>query len=119
MAATSYRLAQLGVDNTTLPSADIARRAVFARVNTTTGWLDPVVDPMDWSRQGKESPEGQSFTVILTAAHRDYSNSLASNSIPSNNFAGTRQQVGAADMQHAPMYTIAVVLGLVTACVLA
>lgn len=74
LAAVSYRLAQMKLDNSTLTQADSARRAVFAAVNTTTGWLSPVVDPYDWSKRSTRSPEGQSFVVILAASYRDYLN---------------------------------------------
>ena len=72
MAATSYRMAQLGLDNSSVASADIARRAVFANVNTTTGWLSPVVDSTNWAIQASNSSEAQSFVIILSAAYRDY-----------------------------------------------
>merc|ERR1712093_27654 len=72
MAAVSYRLAQLGIDKSTVGYANAARQAVFAGVDTTTGWLSPVVDPYDWSREGSNSAEGQAFVLMLSAAHRDY-----------------------------------------------
>jgi len=74
MASVSYRLAQLDIDTSTLRFADTARHAVFERIDGETGWLAPVVNPLDWSRQGEHSSEGQSFTLLLAASYRDYNN---------------------------------------------
>lgn len=71
-AATSYRLASMRLDSSTLSQAAVARRAAFASVNTTTGWVSPVVDPMNWFTRGDRSAEGQSFVAILAASYRDY-----------------------------------------------
>lgn len=72
MVAVSYRLGQLGLDSSTIPNAHAARKAVFAAVDPNTGWLTSVVNPRDWSSAGEESAEGQSFTLLLAAAYRDY-----------------------------------------------
>jgi hypothetical protein len=74
MAAVSYRLGQMGLDTSTINNAHAARKAVFGSVDQATGWLAPVVDPRDWSREGSESAEGQAFTLLLAAAYRDYVN---------------------------------------------
>lgn len=74
MSAVSYRLGQLGLDSSTISNAHAARKAVFGAVDQTTGWLTSVVNPRDWSVEGKESAEGQAFTLLLAAAYRDYVN---------------------------------------------
>lgn len=74
MASVSYRLAQLGLDTSTVNNAHAARKAVFGAVDTSTGWLTSVVNPRDWSVAGEESAEGQAFTLLLAAAYRDYVN---------------------------------------------
>lgn len=74
MVSVSYRMAQLGLDSSTIPNAHAARKAVFGAVDQSTGWLTQVVDPRDWSAQGQESAEGQSFTLLLAASYRDYVN---------------------------------------------
>ncbi|GAA5886905.1 hypothetical protein JCM6882_009379 [Rhodosporidiobolus microsporus] len=75
LAATAYRLAQLdpsAVSASTLRKAAIVRVAVNAGVNTTTGWLQPVVDPLSWTEQTATSPESEAFVLLLQAAWRDY-----------------------------------------------
>lgn len=74
MASVSYRLGQLGLDTSTIKNAHAARKAVFGAIDPATGWLTSVVNPRDWSAQGNESAEGQSFTLMLSAAYRDYVN---------------------------------------------
>lgn len=41
-------------------------------VSNSTGVLEQVVDPLDWSKQGQDSPEGQSFMIMAYAAHGDW-----------------------------------------------
>lgn len=43
LAAAAYRLATTGHDPSHVSSADTVRSAVFGGVNSTTGWLSPVV----------------------------------------------------------------------------
>ena len=86
-------MAQLDLDTSTLEEAHMARHAVFAGINTSTGWLAPVVNPLDWTSEGQESPEGQSFTLLLAASYRDYNNATGQTAPPkgsggSNNNGG-------------------------------
>lgn len=60
----------------------MARHAVFDRIDGETGWLAPVVNPLDWSRQGEHSSEGQSFTLLLAASYRDYNNATGQTAPP-------------------------------------
>ena len=39
---------------------------------TTDGWLEPVVNPRDFSVQGAQSPEGQAFVLMLQSAWQDW-----------------------------------------------
>ena len=79
LSATSYRMAQLGLDTSTLALADTARRSVFAGVDTTTGWVAPVVDPLNFNSLGTNSPEAQAFVIVLAAAYRDYRSTIGTN----------------------------------------
>lgn len=88
LAATAYRMAVLapatfgaGATETETGTgtggyvawADAKRREVTARIGSD-GLLYPVVNPLDWSDRtpAAESPEAQSFAVLLFAAYRDY-----------------------------------------------
>ncbi len=79
LAATAYRAAALAPETGAFPAArygawaDAKRRAVAARVGPD-GLLAPVVNPLDWGDRtpASESPEAQSFAVLLLAAYRDY-----------------------------------------------
>lgn len=78
IAAVTYRMAVLAPTLTKdhhLQFADKLRKAVIAHVDNPTGLVAPTVNSLDWksrtpSAQG--SPEGQSFTVLMYAAYRDY-----------------------------------------------
>ncbi len=45
--------------------------AVSTKVNSA-GYLNQVVDPNDFSSQGAQSPEGQSFVVLAYAAYNEW-----------------------------------------------
>ncbi|TLD39049.1 Six-hairpin glycosidase-like protein [Venturia nashicola] len=75
LAATAYRAAEL--DSKTFGHeyvhwADEKRMAVEARINPETGLLAPVINPLGWGDRtpAVESPEGQSFGIMLFAAER-------------------------------------------------
>lgn len=72
MASVSYRLAQFSLGNSTVPRAEIARQAIYRAVNSTTGVLRPVVDPLNYPNEGTMSPEGQAFVLIMEASWRDW-----------------------------------------------
>ncbi|KAF8609496.1 hypothetical protein BDV93DRAFT_485133 [Ceratobasidium sp. AG-I] len=55
-----------------LEPAALARKAVAASVDPTTGWLLNVVNPWSYSQRGTTSPEGQAFVLMLEAAARDW-----------------------------------------------
>ncbi|BGP44127.1 hypothetical protein JCM10450v2_008350 [Rhodotorula kratochvilovae] len=80
LAAAAYRLAQLGGTNSTwlLRVAATIRAAVNAKINTSTGWLSPVVNPLSFKEQSSASPEGEAFLLLLHAAWRDYTASASS-----------------------------------------
>ena len=76
LAATAYRVAALepgdfGAEYAAW--ADEKRRVVTDHIGDD-GLLYPVVNPLDWSDPvpARESPEAQSFAVLLFAAYRDY-----------------------------------------------
>ncbi|KAI5861900.1 hypothetical protein GGS23DRAFT_611022 [Durotheca rogersii] len=76
LAATAYRMARLAPAEfgaRYVRWADAKRRAAEARVDAR-GLLAPVVNPLDWRDRTprSESPEAQSFAVLMFAAHRDY-----------------------------------------------
>jgi rhamnogalacturonyl hydrolase YesR len=81
LAATAYRVAEL--DPVTFGQeyvdwADEKRVAVEARINNGTGLLAPVINPLGWGDRtpATESPEGQSFGIMLFAAERSLKGSL-------------------------------------------
>jgi len=39
---------------------------------TSDGWLTPVVNPDSFGDEGEQSPEAQAFTLMLSAAYRDW-----------------------------------------------
>ncbi|KAG9041159.1 hypothetical protein FS837_012652, partial [Tulasnella sp. UAMH 9824] len=55
-----------------------ARDLIRSRINPDDGWLDQVVDPYDWGSPGQQSPEGQSFVLLMEAGWRGWRNYLAS-----------------------------------------
>ncbi|KAK7754886.1 hypothetical protein SLS62_003200 [Diatrype stigma] len=86
LAATAYRMAVLapaafgaeagegeGEGAGYVAWADAKRREITGRIGSD-GLLYPVVNPLDWSDRtpAAESPEAQSFAVLLFAAYRDY-----------------------------------------------
>jgi hypothetical protein len=105
LASTVYRLSLLtGKSSPYIPQAERTRLALFSSTSTSTstvvfsntphftsdGWLTPVVDPDEISKEGAESPEGEAFVLMLYAAWRDWAevmgNSLSS---PSRNSSST------------------------------
>lgn len=74
LAATAYRVAALGdAQPGYVAWADEKRRAVTNRIGDD-GLLYPVINPLNWGDRtpSGESPEAQSFAVMLFAAYRDY-----------------------------------------------
>ncbi|KAF8317432.1 hypothetical protein DL93DRAFT_2165682 [Clavulina sp. PMI_390] len=88
LAAGTFRLAQILHSSSRSPysfmattrspnvwAAEQARQYIVNHVDTTTGILGPIVNPLDWSSQlqaGGTSPEGQAFVLMLQAAYRDW-----------------------------------------------
>lgn len=75
LTATTYRMVQLepaefGPEY--LHWADSKRHAITERIGAD-GLLSPVVNPLDWSDRtpATESPEAESFAVLMFAAYRD------------------------------------------------
>ena len=101
LASTVYRHALLTRTYRHLPQAEFVRRALWAPssapsasfsqdplfsqntsfTNSNTlenmthfdgnGWLTPVVNPHSFGVEGRESPEGQAFVVMMYSAWRD------------------------------------------------
>ncbi|KAK7516831.1 hypothetical protein IWZ03DRAFT_379159 [Phyllosticta citriasiana] len=82
LAATAYRM--VVIDSTMFPPevygawADEKRGAVEAVVDSRTGVVGQVVNPLDWGdrRPAARSPEAQSFFIMMVAAWRDYVGSV-------------------------------------------
>lgn len=78
IASVAYRMAVLAPDVTKqhhIAFADKLREAVEAHADNATGVVAPTVNPLDWKSRipsVEGSPEGQSFAVLMFAAHRDY-----------------------------------------------
>ncbi|GAA6035489.1 hypothetical protein JCM8097_000277 [Rhodosporidiobolus ruineniae] len=85
LAASAYRLATLNstaISQDTLDSAATIRAAVNGKVNTQTGWVAPVVNPLSFKDQSSTSPEGEAFVLLLQAAWRDYIEASSASSGP-------------------------------------
>ncbi|KAI0006569.1 hypothetical protein F4779DRAFT_558454 [Xylariaceae sp. FL0662B] len=79
LAATAYRLARLSpvdFDPRYVLWADRKRAEITKRIGSD-GLLAPVVNPLNWNDRtpAKESPEAQSFAILMFAAHRDLTKS--------------------------------------------
>ncbi|GJJ14119.1 hypothetical protein Clacol_008376 [Clathrus columnatus] len=73
LAASTYRLAVLEGIYHNLPHAEKSRKTLSTSSHITSeGWLTPVVDPINWTNEGSDSPEGQAFVVEMTAAWKDW-----------------------------------------------
>jgi len=77
MASTVYRLAVLSSYEHNVPNAELLRKSISAtNVSSpnidSNGWLTPVVNPNDFNVVGSQSPEAQSFVLILHAAWTDW-----------------------------------------------
>lgn len=78
LAAGTFRLAALVFGTSNAPYVNVAaaekgREWVIAQIGSD-GWLRNVVDPYDWHKEQSagQSPEGQSFVLMLQAAYRDW-----------------------------------------------
>lgn len=74
LAASTYRFAALTGKTSLIPAANKALQLVDASLNAT-GWLTNMVDPLTFNTpapSGGDSPEGQSFVLLLHSAWRDY-----------------------------------------------
>ncbi|GAA5861638.1 hypothetical protein JCM1840_005216 [Sporobolomyces johnsonii] len=74
ISSVAYRLAQLGFEQSAhnLETAGKIRAAVYAGINTTTGWVSPVVNPVGWTEQISASPESLAFVLLLDSAYKAY-----------------------------------------------
>ncbi|OTB14859.1 hypothetical protein K445DRAFT_384246 [Daldinia sp. EC12] len=77
LAATAYRMAQLEPNDfgsKYTKWADSNREVIMEKISSD-GLLSPVINPLNWKDRtpGKESPEAQSFAVLMLAAYRDFS----------------------------------------------
>ncbi|KAI1388368.1 uncharacterized protein F4822DRAFT_443398 [Hypoxylon trugodes] len=76
LTATAYRMAQLepaDFGNNYISWADSKRQAITDKISSD-GLLSPVINPLNWKDKtpATESPEAQSFAVLMFAAHRDF-----------------------------------------------
>ncbi|GAA5963320.1 hypothetical protein JCM21900_006556 [Sporobolomyces salmonicolor] len=75
LASAAYRLAVLDPSrdySSLLATAAKIRKAVNRGVSASTGWVSPVVNPLDFSKQGSDSPESEAFVLLLEAAWQDW-----------------------------------------------
>lgn len=101
MAASVYRLASL-TSASSVSSAETFYSALSngtsspSSINNHTvginsaGWLNPVVNPTSFSDLGTESPEGQSFVLMLEAARKDWQSAGSKGQNGGNGAAGRR-----------------------------
>ncbi|ORY70272.1 uncharacterized protein BCR38DRAFT_471603 [Pseudomassariella vexata] len=76
LTATAYRMAQLEpheFGSRYVDWADEKRDAILERIDED-GLLSPVINPLNWGDRtpGTESPEAQSFAILMFAAYQDY-----------------------------------------------
>ena len=74
LAAVTYRMATFTGNNSLVYAADNAHQFVADNLSEN-GWLKNTVNPYTFftaSEEGDNSPEGQAFVLLLSAAHRDY-----------------------------------------------
>ncbi|KAG8899245.1 hypothetical protein FRB99_006846 [Tulasnella sp. 403] len=81
-AATVYRFVTLSSPSkygNIISAAERARNALYANNGgvhfDANGWLQPVVDPMSFHEQGKQSPEGQCFVLQMNNNWKAWVNS--------------------------------------------
>lgn len=78
IAATVFRMAVLEpkvFDKSYTDWAKAKMKVVYSKIDKDTGIVAPAVNPLDWGDTRPfvtGSPEGQSFVVLLDAAHRDW-----------------------------------------------
>lgn len=78
IASSVFRLSTLSGKHQYVPNALTYLSSLTAgNISTgpsidSNGWLTPVVDPLTFDKQGKQSPESQSFVLLLDAAHKDW-----------------------------------------------
>ncbi|BGP28137.1 glycosyl hydrolase, family 88 [Rhodotorula toruloides] len=80
LAAAAYRLAQLGAltNQSVIHQAAGLRAAVNGKVDRSSGWVAPVVNPFLFKQQASQSPEGEAFVLLLQAAWEDCTSTSAS-----------------------------------------
>lgn len=72
LTSVSYRLAQMSISSATVQQAEQARTGLYKRINSSTGVLSPVVDPMSFKQEGTLSPEGEAFVLLMEASWKDW-----------------------------------------------
>ncbi|KAI0900420.1 hypothetical protein F4806DRAFT_448610 [Annulohypoxylon nitens] len=77
LTATAYRMAQLepaDFGHSYTSWADSKRQTIVGKISSD-GLLSPVINPLNWNDKtpATQSPEAQSFAVLMFSAHRDFS----------------------------------------------
>lgn len=72
MASAALRLSTLGLNSDYVTFGEQIHSTIAARYLNSSGYLTNAVDPINWSEQGTESPEGQAFVVLMQAAYDEY-----------------------------------------------
>lgn len=76
LAATAYRMVKLAPDTFDQSYQDWAdaKRTAMEENISDDGLLSPVVNPLNWQdwTPASESPEAQSFAILLYAAYREF-----------------------------------------------
>lgn len=76
MAASVYRLAVLSSHRHYVPFAQSYRSSLISGSKTASvdsnGWLKPVVNPLSFGASGSNSPESESFVLLMESAYRDW-----------------------------------------------
>ena len=76
MASSVFRLAMLSESRHYVPYAVSYHTSLIAGSPDASidsnGWLTPVVNPISFAAQGSDSPESESFVLLMESAYRDW-----------------------------------------------
>ncbi|CED83332.1 Six-hairpin glycosidase-like [Phaffia rhodozyma] len=86
LASVAYRLSAMGITSVWVPFAERTYANVSAGVASSDGWVAPVVNSLDWSKQGQTSPEAQSFVILMETGRRAW---VSAGSTNASGSAGT------------------------------
>jgi len=113
MASSVFRLAVLSNSRRYVPYAVSYRSSLIAGSPgasiDSNGWLTPVVNPTSFVAQGSNSPESESFVLLMDSAYRDW----VDDGKKGENSAGSRIHKFASTGTSVIVSLVAVIMGAV------